>query len=285
MKTTTRKYARKRVHTEILTITPALAAEMLATMPEGGNRRLRHSHAEMLAGLIKGGHWHLTHSGIAFDQAGRLIDGQHRLTGVVLAELPAEMMVTYGLPHEAMDGIDRGSGRAIHDVLHLAHGVAGGATLSAVLRVLHREFRGDFNPLTVPAALEVYRAYKPGVDWALSVIAARTAMNKPAYRAAFALAHIAEARRGLGESAASFVEDYRTGAHMTSQAPAWRLREFTTKLNLAGADEVKTTEAELFMIACNALVAHFDGRLVAGVSRKPDGVARFREWLKKGGAS
>lgn len=277
----TRKYARRKVHTEIITISPAMADEMLATMPPGGNRRLRHSHAVMLAGLITGGHWQLTHAGIAFDQGGRLIDGQHRLTAITIAGIPVQIMVTYGLPSEAMDAVDLGSKRTIHDLLHLVHGVRGGASLTAVLRVLHREFDGVFDLPTVPSSLEVYRRYKPGVDWALEALAARTAMNKPAYRAAFAIGKMVEPKEG---ATAHFVEAFKNGTHMNASEPAWRLREFTIKHNLRDALDDGCSEANLFFIACNALQAYFDGRLVAGVSRKPDGVDAFREALGKGGA-
>jgi hypothetical protein len=84
--------------------------------------------------------------------------------------------------------------------------------------------------------------------------------------------------KGLVEG---FLDDYRTGRHGSSREPAWRLREFTLKLGLTGD---RIGDGELFAVACNALVAHFDGTLIQGVNKQPAGVVLFRSLLGKGGA-
>lgn len=281
MKTTNRKYARKRVHTEIITVTPTIAEEILATMPEGGNRHLRESHAQMLAGAITSGNWQLTHAGIAFDQAGRLIDGQHRMRAVVLAGLPVKIMATYGLPFETMDAVDRGASRTIHDLMHLVHQVEGGANLTAICAIIKREFHGEHAPLAVHEALAIHRRYQPGIVWICNALKARTVMNKAPIRAALALARLIEPRPGV---AALFLDSYRTGEGLRRTDPVYRLREFVIKGN---AEKEKASNADLFRITCNAFLSYAAGEEVRGVSRERQGIAFFRKQLKveEGGAS
>jgi hypothetical protein len=101
------------------TITPEVAKEYLAT--NDGNRRLSMRIAGQLASEIREGRWQLTHQGIAFDENGVLIDGQHRLTAIVLAGVPAEMMVARGVkPSENnLYAIDNGRRRSIRDMLQI----------------------------------------------------------------------------------------------------------------------------------------------------------------------
>lgn len=100
-------------------VTPDKAKEYLAT--NEGNRKLNMRVAGQLASEIREGRWQLTHQGIAFDENGVLIDGQHRLTAVVLADTPAELMVARGVkPSENnLYAIDNGHRRSIRDMLQI----------------------------------------------------------------------------------------------------------------------------------------------------------------------
>lgn len=101
------------------TITPEKARQYLET--NVGNRRLNNGFAESLANEIREGRWQLTHQGIAFDENGRLIDGQHRLTAVALANEPVEMMVARGVaPSENnLYIIDNNRKRSVVDMLKI----------------------------------------------------------------------------------------------------------------------------------------------------------------------
>lgn len=69
----------------------------------------------MVKGDFKG-----THEGIAFDKEGYVVDGQHRLEAIVLADKIAggkfegvDMFVFYNVPRESMDVISAGPEVAI----------------------------------------------------------------------------------------------------------------------------------------------------------------------------
>lgn len=92
-------------------ITPEAAQSILETC-NASNRRMRGWWAAALAAAIKRGEWLLTHQGIAFDQHGNLIDGQHRLKAIVLAGIAVKMFVFVGLESRSFMAIDVGVKRS-----------------------------------------------------------------------------------------------------------------------------------------------------------------------------
>ena len=91
------------------------------------NRNLRESTVKSYEIDMRSGNWVATHQGIAFNDLGDLIDGQHRLTAIVRAGVTVRMLVTRGLPAETgstktMDAVDVGAVRSVRDHLKLQHG-------------------------------------------------------------------------------------------------------------------------------------------------------------------
>lgn len=108
------------IKTEIIWVTPTVATLWLQ---KNINRVPRPAHVEAFRLMFTRGEFTTTHQGIAFDESGALMDGQHRL--MAIAQMPADfrvqLMVTFGLPrnsaYEAIDTtIER---RNIADVLHV----------------------------------------------------------------------------------------------------------------------------------------------------------------------
>jgi len=102
---------------EIVLVTPEIAAQMLRQRPDY-QRALIPSWVKHLAGCMARGEWLPTHEAIAFDTAGNLIDGQHRLGAVVLSGVTVTMTVLYGADEESYRVIGDGKPRRIAD--HLA---------------------------------------------------------------------------------------------------------------------------------------------------------------------
>ena len=106
-------------------IDPATATAYLATM--GPNRKLKDSTVAQYANDMANGAWLLSPQGIAFDDAGVLFDGQHRLGAIVRAGLPVPVLVLRGFPARqqdlaTMDAVDCGVTRSIADRLRLMTG-------------------------------------------------------------------------------------------------------------------------------------------------------------------
>lgn len=102
-------------YTAIETITPYTARKYLEL--NTGNRPLRQSHIRSLANDMRNGAWQITHQGIAFDTAGLLIDGQHRLHAIVEAGIAVEMCVTRNCSASSFSILDRGANRSPSDIL------------------------------------------------------------------------------------------------------------------------------------------------------------------------
>ncbi|MFH9863030.1 hypothetical protein [Streptomyces sp. NPDC017202] len=119
---------------EVLHVSPELAAEWLTR--NTSNRPLSKSAVQQLAGRIQRGEWQLTHQGIAFDEDGVLIDGQHRLAAIAKAGMTVPLTVTHGVPRTAFTVMDTGRKRTGRDTLALA-GEANSTHLAAALRGLH----------------------------------------------------------------------------------------------------------------------------------------------------
>lgn len=112
------------------TITPELATRYLASNVK--NRSVRKQEVEAYAREIKRGTFALTHQGIAFDDSGHLIDGQHRLMAIATAGIPVQMVVARGVVPMAFSVIDRGASRTMRDVVSL--NVADGGESYAMMR-------------------------------------------------------------------------------------------------------------------------------------------------------
>jgi hypothetical protein len=99
----------------LMTITPQIARDFLSK--SAGNRRISHQRVDMFAKYILEDKWIIDNSGVAFDVNGNVIDAHHRLFGIVKADRPVQMMVTYNLPVEAKMTIDTGRARTLGDQL------------------------------------------------------------------------------------------------------------------------------------------------------------------------
>jgi hypothetical protein len=130
--------------TKVEKITPKYAMEVLDTK-NPRNRSVAESTVQAYATDMKNGRWLLTHQGIAFDENGSLIDGQHRLWAVVFSNREVEMNVTRGIPLSAlknglemftMDAIDRNRPRTVGQQFSLCHGIANPNNMAAACRAI-----------------------------------------------------------------------------------------------------------------------------------------------------
>lgn len=107
-----------RIISEVVSVTPGLAAAWLAD--KAPNRRVRKRVVERYANDMRDNRWRLTHQGIAFDETGALIDGQHRLAAIVRADVPIQMLVVRGVSRETQIDMDQHAKRGADDALTLA---------------------------------------------------------------------------------------------------------------------------------------------------------------------
>lgn len=96
--------SKKKVETKLITMTPELAKKYLEK--NISNRPLRNNGVNYIAGIIERGEWEVTHQGIAIDENGLFIDGQHRLHGIIKAGIAVDILVTTGVSRKSYGVID-----------------------------------------------------------------------------------------------------------------------------------------------------------------------------------
>lgn len=117
---------------EIIIITPQIASEYLSFNAD--NRPLRRTVVDGYKAAFMRGEYVMTHQGIAFNEAGILSDGQHRLTAISeMRDGSFPMIVTRGLSDDAFKNIDGGVKRSAADALKEDKKLVEAARLIAVL--------------------------------------------------------------------------------------------------------------------------------------------------------
>ena len=94
------------------TITPELAEVYLSRNAEGQRKINPNRVADYAADMGKG-LWVANGEAVIFDDAGRLIDGQHRLSAVIRAGVSVEMLVVRGVEGKSFQTIDQGFSRTL----------------------------------------------------------------------------------------------------------------------------------------------------------------------------
>lgn len=104
-----------KMRMEVMEVTPDMASKWLEK--NEGNRKMRQARAASWARAILADKWMLTHQGIAFSESGRLLDGQHRLEAITLANKPITTAVFFDVPESAFTVMDAGMPRQMYERL------------------------------------------------------------------------------------------------------------------------------------------------------------------------
>lgn len=98
---------------QVVAITPALAAEWLKEN-HADNRGVTLNHIDGMAfDMEQPNGWRLTHEAIAFNGAGKLINGQHRLMAIVKSGVTVKILVIWNNSSDIHDPIDLARRRSL----------------------------------------------------------------------------------------------------------------------------------------------------------------------------
>lgn len=115
-------------------ITPEQAMVILENH-NPNNRTIARNTVEAYAREMRAGRWGLSNDAMAFDVDGNLLNGQHRLTACILADVPIPVAIMRNVPREDQDRMDLGRPRHIADILHMK-GYKYSHRLSGALRAM-----------------------------------------------------------------------------------------------------------------------------------------------------
>lgn len=129
------------ISTQRVKVTPTMAAKWLARNHR--NRTLSSKTVDQYAQDMEAGQWTFTGQALIFDSGGHLVDGQHRLTAQIKANVTLEWLVVVGVDVETRDFIDIGRPRTVGNQLQIKG--TGNTGVAAVAR-LDLIYAGEWNP-------------------------------------------------------------------------------------------------------------------------------------------
>lgn len=153
-------------------VTPDQAGKWLEKPAK--NRKVVQRRVSMYAAAMKRGDWMLTNQGIAIDEFGQLIDGQHRLRAIVEADVPIELLVIRAAPNKSQLVLDQGIKRAAHDQVGLREGWEVTTMHIAVAKVMMQGMDGPgsqqrkIDSQDIQIVDRFYIRHHKAVEWAVS---------------------------------------------------------------------------------------------------------------------
>ena len=97
---------------------------------------IRPSNLKRLTTAIENGEWKITNQGIAFDEEGNLIDGQHRLAAILQTGKTVPILVGTNMDPRIFDCVDTGAARTAGDGIDIL-GSSHGKTIAAAIKTYY----------------------------------------------------------------------------------------------------------------------------------------------------
>jgi len=200
-----------KVHVDVVTITPAKAAEYLENLMDG-QRKLRESWVKSLADDMRAGRFTLSPDALVLIK-GKLANGQHRMWGVVEADLPMPFLLMRTDDEELYKVIDSGLKRTVGDAVNLPNSARCAAVAIDSLGY-------DLNyltPLSVTKKvtrvqqIEYLEKYQAEISDAVNLICRLTALGQVVCARGTGATFAVLARRLQGEKADAFLHHLYLG--------------------------------------------------------------------------
>lgn len=249
-----------RQWTTTVKINPAQAKQLLLAMPT--QRLLQKSNVDYFVGLMRSGRFRTTHQGVAFNHAGKLIDGMHRLSACVQADVEIEVQATFGMSDDAFGSFDRGKGRTTADDLVVRGVVATrqeSIILAAAIKILHNYDRGmlpwsPMNKVEV-AAIDADALMLRHEELQTTVIA-MTKNSRFFYGMSLSgvVAFTTLFRETNLPKAEDFIRQVMHGENLSAGYPAFALREFLRFGGDARRKVINTASMVVFVRCWNAFI-------------------------------
>ena len=284
--------ARKReIVCRVETITPGRAKEILSHVQP--NRRLIRSAVTHYSRDIATGKWVLNGESIVIDWNGNLMQGQHRLTAVIIADKPIQSVVVYGVDPKAMFSFDQGRKRTLANVL-MMEGIPHYATISAGATLMYAWSRRDHITVsfaersamigTRDEAVAFLRTRRPGLDKTVLQELLRAIKNPELlnptmtvklFSSVVVTIHALIAEKSSALIADRFLDRIRTGAMLPDQHPILQLQGILMPIKRPRPN--RSTQLWSVIVAWNASlrpegiqdIAHSIRRIMRGENAPP----------------
>lgn len=245
---------------EMAAITPELAAAWLERNTD--NRRVAQARVDQYASEMRDGRWRSTHQGIAFDEDGRLADGQHRLWAIIESGVTVTMPVFRGISREAMLCIDTGRPRSDADAFKFMGDDASHTTVSVarVLYAIYRHNRGADLNVTATVSRHTLRLFHAEMAEAITFSAVNSklrGLRHACVSGAIASAWFTQPRAALERFKDCYATGVVSGQH---ESAVVALRDFVA--SSAAIRGGRSGRTDLLLRASNAIRHFVDGNEV-----------------------
>lgn len=230
-------------------ITPAQAKAWLDDPKVNhSNRTLRQDHVRFLAKEMAEGRWEPNNDAICFAKDGRLLNGQHRLSAIVLSGKPQELFVIRGMDEESFKVMDGGGlVRANHERIHLVNEFTANHNICKAIRTFLYEVGTANHKISVGEIEDEFLKKSDAWTWiGTEAVGMNSRLKKASIMAAFGIY-----RHVKPEKAAIFLDGYKTGVGLTQESPIMKLR------NMALLGDHRDTT---YWNVMSVLRAHLQGR-------------------------
>lgn len=217
------------METKVELITPELAEHFLKLNTQ--NRPKSSQRVKALADLMRQGKWIFNGDAIRISKAGRLIDGQHRLSAIVESGCAQQYVLVTNLDDEAFKTIDVGSNRTAGDMLSI-EGIRDYNNVAAAAR-LAISYERTGNPVysavtkqATKADIVEYTRTEQGLKLILSCkkIQARNNIHKICARSVLSFCHH-EFAKVSPEKADQFIDEFHKGYYSYEHSPVAAVRD------------------------------------------------------------
>lgn len=219
-------------------ITPSVAERYLEL--NRNNRPVTEGGVRDWAGELLDGAWKPTGQGIAFNDEGSLMDGQHRLMAIIRTGIPMLVLVIRDVPADAFSSMDINRRRTAGQILRMRGVINGTLTAGIVRGVLcyretmngrHSSLAGAYSVSRTNREIEEALDFLPGLE-DVSVFALRfgktTALGSPsAVGAALYQCYLADA-----DATQAFIDGVLEGEGLERGDPRLTLRNRQGQTNL-----------------------------------------------------
>lgn len=261
------------IKTKMELICPKRAEYYLSKIDEKHQRHLMPAVVENYALAMSQNQWLPNHQGIAFDEKGRLIDGQHRLQAIKQSGVTLNLMVTHGLPEKQSNGInlytidtiDRGKMRGIGQQLALRHGYTNGNRVAAACSaILYVACKDSGIRMSIPIALHILNIYGTHVTFYDENVA-----NIQGLRMGAVIGALAVCRNAFRNETDAFFNALMSGEGLKKGMPVHTLREYLLSgrysHNGGGKERVKVIVNAAMIAAMHHVLGNNLGSIRSGV--------------------
>lgn len=258
---------------EEVEVSPELAEEWLETMDH--NRRVSESNLEAIVLAMNEGRWHHDGDPVRFNAREKMIDGQHRMMGLIATGQTHKFLVVRGIEDEAMPSLNTGKSRSRGDVLaihdpELRDAVAVAGALTIALRWEKGARGNSLRNLYISndEAVAFYDEHKEEILHAKTVGGRLSRSTRGVTTQAMSLcAYLFEKLNA--EDAAYFWDRVIDGAQLAKGSPILALRRFFERESRTSRENVRADIAAAITI--KAWNAYREGRDVELLAFKVGG--------------